>query len=62
MLRSRLLYHVVLLTRVKYHVLLMSVKGDNFNSVVGTVNIYITNDISQNVKLIPDALRFAEEF
>ena len=53
---------MVLLTRVKYHVLLMRVKGDNFHSVVGTVNIYIINDISQKVKLIPDALRFAEEF
>ena len=62
MLRSCLLYHVVLLIRVKYHVLLVRVNGDSFHSVVGTVNIYIINDISQKVKLTPDALRFAEEF
>lgn len=53
---------MVFLIRVKYHVLLVRVKGDNFHSVVGTLNIYIINDISQKVKLIPDALRCAEEF
>lgn len=60
--RSLLLYHEVPLVRVKYHVLLVRVKGDGFHFVVGVINISVINDISQQVKLLPDALNFAEDF